>query len=383
MSDATCLSLDRSGLDALLQAIRAAGYVVIGPRLQDEAICYDEIRSLDDLPAGWTDEQAPGHYRIKRRDDDALFGYNVGPHAWKRFLFPARQRLWRLERDADGGFAPVDEPAPAPRYALLGVRACELAGIHIQDRVFLDQDQPDPVYQARRGDALIISVACTEAGGTCFCTSMGTGPRPGPGYDLALTETSPGERFLLRVGSARGGALVENLALDGVARPAEELEVDQAEELVDICAADMGRELDTDDIRGLLQRNFEHPRWQEVAERCLSCANCTMVCPTCFCSDVEDSSDLSGDIAERWRHWGSCFEGEFSYIHGGAVRDDIASRYRQWATHKLSTWYDQFGVSGCVGCGRCITWCPVGIDITEEAAAIRADDRSAPIRGGP
>jgi Fe-S-cluster-containing hydrogenase component 2 len=129
--------------------------------------------------------------------------------------------------------------------------------------------------------------------------------------------------------------------------------------------------MDTRGIKELLYRNYEHPRWDNVATRCLTCANCTMVCPTCFCTTVEDVTDLSGDHAERWRKWDSCFTMDFSYIHGGSVRATPKSRYRQWLTHKLATWFDQFGSSGCVGCGRCITWCPVAIDLTEEVRAIR------------
>ena len=135
----------------------------------------------------------------------------------------------------------------------------------------------------------------------------------------------------------------------------------------------MGREMNTDGIHDLLLANLEHPRWEEVAGRCLTCGNCTMVCPTCFCTSVEDTSDLAGVSAERSRRWDSCFTMDFSYIHGGSVRASPKSRYRQWMTHKLATWWDQFGSSGCVGCGRCITWCPVGIDITEEVRAIRAE----------
>jgi ferredoxin len=136
----------------------------------------------------------------------------------------------------------------------------------------------------------------------------------------------------------------------------------------------MGRALDTSDLKGLLYGNLEHPRWDEVSQRCLTCGNCTLVCPTCFCSTVEDVTDLSGTETERTRRWDSCFSLDHSYIHGGSVRDSGRARYRQWMTHKLATWFDQFGSSGCVGCGRCITWCPVGIDITEEVRAIRASE---------
>jgi sulfhydrogenase subunit beta (sulfur reductase) len=134
----------------------------------------------------------------------------------------------------------------------------------------------------------------------------------------------------------------------------------------------MGRQMDTNGLKELLQGNPTHKQWDDVAARCLTCANCTMVCPTCFCTTVEDHTDLTGQTAERVRRWDSCFTLDFSYIHGGSVRTETKSRYRQWMTHKLASWIDQFGTSGCVGCGRCITWCPVGIDITAEVAAIRA-----------
>ena len=148
----------------------------------------------------------------------------------------------------------------------------------------------------------------------------------------------------------------------------------EAARVVEHAATDMGRTMETGDIRELLLGNLEHPRWEEVSDRCLTCGNCTLVCPTCFCHSVDDVTDLASGEAERTRRWDSCFNLEHSYIHGGSVRTSGRSRYRQWMTHKLATWIDQFGTSGCVGCGRCITWCPVAIDITEEAAAIRATD---------
>ena len=155
------------------------------------------------------------------------------------------------------------------------------------------------------------------------------------------------------------------------------MEAEMSEKLVKQAAAKMGRTLDTTDIKELLYRNSDHPRWDDAARRCLSCTNCTLVCPTCFCTTVEDVTDLSGGLAERRRRWDSCFTMDFSYIHGGYIRPSIKARYRQWMTHKLASWIDQFSASGCVGCGRCITWCPVGIDITVETAAIRAEDNSA------
>ena len=363
--------LERSDLQQLVDALRAAGYQTIGPVARDGAIVYDAIERLEELPAGWTDRQDGGSYRLERRDDQALFGYAVGPHAWKRFLHSPQLTLWRARR-AGAGFqveALVDE---APRYAFLGVRACELQAIAIQDRVLIGDRYPDPAYRARREGAFIVALNCSVAGGTCFCVSMKTGPGVERGFDLALTEILDQERhfFVVEIGSDRGAQMLAGVPR----REASAEERAAAEAVVARTAASMGRELQAEGLSELLLRNLEHPRWDEVAARCLSCANCTMVCPTCFCTSVEDLTDLSGGAAERVRRWDSCFTTDFSHLHGGAVRSSARSRYRQWMTHKLATWVEQFGSSGCVGCGRCITWCPVGIDLTEEARAIRQGD---------
>ena len=363
--------ITHEGLSSLIAGLRADSFRVIGPTLRDQAIVYDDIESIADLPAGWTDEQDGGHYRIKRRNDAALFGYNVGPHAWKRFLHPPLLRLWRAERGADG--FQVTQPAePAEKYAFLAVRSCELHAIAIQDRVFLQGPYVDPHYRARREGAFIVAVNCGQAGGTCFCVSMNTGPKAEAGFDLALTELIGDEHaFLVEVGSERGGALLASLPH----RVAETKDTTMAAAAVAIAEGNMGRRMRSDDVRELLLANLEHPRWDDVAERCLTCGNCTMVCPTCFCTSVSDANDLTG-AAERSRRWDSCFTMDFSFIHGGSVRSSGRSRYRQWMTHKLANWVDQFGTSGCVGCGRCITWCPVGIDITAEVRAIRGEGGS-------
>lgn len=362
------VTIDRAGLQELITALGNNGFEVVGPAVRQDAIVYDRITSIDDLPEGWTDFQDGGTYRLNRRDDDALFGYAVGPQSPKRYLFPARSLLWR-GRKTDDGFdveVPVEEP---PAYAFLGVRGCELAAIGVQDQVFGYGNGGDPIYSANRQSAFIVAVNCTSPAGTCFCVSMGTGPKAGPGYDLALTEIidTQGHRFLVEVGSDQGAGILDQVAH----RPALVEEEAAAAELMDRSAALMGREMDTTGIRDLFYENPEHPRWEEVAKRCLACANCTMVCPTCFCHTTEDTTDLTGATAERWRTWDSCFTLDFSYLGGGSVRSSVSSRYRQWLTHKLATWIDQFGSSGCVGCGRCIAWCPVGIDLTEEVRAIR------------
>ena len=362
--------LDGRHLDLLLTTLQEEGYRTVGPTVRDGTIVYDDVRAAADLPAGWTDEQTPGRYRLKRRDDDALFGYAVGPQSWKRFLHPPILTLLRARR-TEQGFE-FDEAVHEPsRFALLGVRACELHAIELQDRVFLGGPHTDPGYKARREAAFVVALNCGQAGGSCFCASMKTGPRATAGFDLALTELMTAGRhdFLVEIGTERGGEIARRLPL----REASGADLAEADAVVQATADSMGRTLDTRGVKELLYANAESPRWEEIARRCLACANCTMACPTCFCTTVDDVTDLTGSQAVRSRRWDSCFSMDFSYIHGGSVRRSGASRYRQWLTHKLASWQDQFGASGCVGCGRCITWCPVGIDLTEEVEAIRQD----------
>lgn len=369
-------ALDVSALASLIPLLKDRGYEVVGPTVRDGAITCDVVEKIEDLPAGWGDEQSSGRYRLKKRKDSALFGYNVGPQGWKRYLHPPEIQMFDGSREGDE-FKIVRNPPAAVKRAFLGVRACELAAIERLDRVFLGDRYVSPGYRVRRENVLIIAVNCTQAAATCFCTSMGTGPRAQAGFDVALTELAGPKRslFVAEAGSEAGAELLAQLQQRGAT--AEESAA--ADAAVAGTARQIRRKLDTEGLKELLQESLDHPRWDHVAARCLSCANCTLVCPTCFCSTVEDITEVSGHDAERWRKWDSCFTDSFSYIHGGSVRLSVKSRYRQWLTHKLSYWVDQFGKFGCVGCGRCITWCPGRIDITEEVAAIRG---TAPVSNG-
>jgi sulfhydrogenase subunit beta (sulfur reductase) len=357
--------IERRDLDALFDALADRGHTIVGPTVRDRAIVFDEIRRVADLPIGWTDEQDGGHYRLLRRQDQALFGYAVGPHSWKRYQLPPQVTLWEARVDARGGFTELAAAPPDERrYAFIGARSCDLHATGILERV-IGQTAVPP---------FTVAVQCGHAGGTCFCVSMNTGPVATSGFDLALTEVIDGTRhqFVVEIGSDAGAEVLAVVPH----RLATDADRDEAHTIHARTATQMGRELDTSSIKQLLYRNYEHPRWDEVADRCLTCGNCTMVCPTCFCTTVEDVTDLDGERVERHQRWDSCFTVDYSHIHGGPVRASPRSRYRQWMTHKLATWWDQFDSSGCVGCGRCITWCPVGIDITEEVRAIRASDGS-------
>ena len=310
-------TIARQQLQDLIESLLRQGYQVVGPTVRDGAIVYDEISSMDDLPVGWTDIQDRGTYRLSRRDDEALFGFVVGPHSWKKFLHPARRMIWRAHRDGNG-VSVFENSDPAPKFAFFGVRSCELHAMAIQDRVFVGPDFSDHDYCLRRENALIIAVNCGQAGGTCFCESMQTGPQVTSGFDLALTEIlDDGQhRFLVEVGSTKGGDLLDEIDSIG----ATDADYSAAAAAIANAKGQMGRTMDISDVKELLQGNQEHPRWDEVASRCLTCGNCTMVCPTCFCTTVEDVTGLDGDHAERWTRWDSCFTLDFSWMHGGAAR---------------------------------------------------------------
>ncbi|RDI55259.1 4Fe-4S dicluster domain-containing protein [Nocardia mexicana] len=356
--------IDRAGLDRLVEVLRARGYRVIGPQVRDGAIVLDELESGAALPSGWGVQTSPGRYRLHRRDDEAVFAHSAGPGSWKQFLHPPHRKIAEIGPDLES--VPVDE-VPV-KSAFLGVRGCDLASIAILGRVLGGGEYPDPSFGRRRHDLFVVAVNCTEPGGVCFCASMGTGPGVSAGFDLALTERIEGSdhRFLVEVGTEAGAHVLAEVG----SREAETAEIARAGEAVNAAAQRMGRAMPEVDLRTLLRDSRESPHWQDVASRCLTCANCTMVCPTCFCTTTEDVTDLTGDHAQRWERWASCFELDFSYLHGGSVRQSGAGRYRQWLSHKLSTWYDQFGSSGCVGCGRCIAWCPAGIDLTAEVGRL-------------
>jgi len=365
--------LPHESLDNLIQLLIKQGYNVVGPRRVDESICMQPIQSAADLPVGLRDEQDGGHYRLVEGDEGLLFEYVVGAEGPKKYFFPPRQRLFQLHIEGEQ-FALDAGPPQVPKLALFGIRPCELAAIAVHDRVFGTDDpntlrcESESYYTQTREQTVLIAVNCTRPGGTCFCDSMGTGPAATAGFDLALTELRNG--FVIHIGSARGKELAAALSV----REPSSAELELAELKLSRARDQMGRRMDTRGVRGLLKRAVEHPQWDDVASRCLACGNCTMVCPTCFCSTVIDNNDIASDRVTRTRQWESCFTHQFSYTTAGPVRSTIRGRYRHWLRHKLSTWWDQFDSSGCVGCGRCITWCPVGIDLTAQVEAIRRRD---------
>jgi len=356
--------LRRTDLQSLVNAVRRAGYRCIGPQARDGAIVYDTLEQVDALPWGVTDEQAPGHYRLGRSEDRRCFAWATGPQALKPLVFRPRETLWSAARHDDGTIAFSSATRRSEPMAVIGVRACDLAALYIQDKHFVQDAYVDPGYRAAREDLFLVAVHCTHPAATCFCASTGDGPRAAYGFDLALTELEEG--YQIEALSEKGRTLAGELP----ARPADAAEQRAADDALEAAAAQQSRSLPSRDLRHALFANLHHRRWQQVAERCLACGNCTCVCPTCFCSSEGEVPALDGVRTDHLREWDSCFTQRHSYITGWTIRASAAQRYRQWLTHKLGSWHDQYGRSGCVGCGRCITWCPVGIDITEEAQTI-------------
>ncbi|RMG35539.1 MAG: sulfite reductase subunit A [Gammaproteobacteria bacterium] len=355
--------LPRAGLQRLIDRLRNQFQQVLGPQVCDGAIVYGPLQRLQQLPIGQGDRQAPGSYRLEAAGGERCFAWANGPQALKPLLFTPEQPVWRSVRNADGQLEFLPMPAEPESLAVIGVRACDLAALALQDAHFLG-DPADPWYVARREGLFLVAVHCTHPADTCFCASTGDGPTCCDGFDLALHELDEG--FIIEAGSKEGATVLADLATLPVSR--EHWTAAQAQQAE--AARTQRRHLRPAHELACLSDALMHSHWAEVGRRCLSCGNCTAVCPSCFCHRHEERPAIDGVHSAHVRSWDSCFTAAHSALHGRPVRADTAQRYRQWLIHKLCTWQDQYGRIGCVGCGRCISWCPVGIDLTAEAETV-------------
>ena len=350
------------GLDQLLGALQATGHRLVGPRVEQGAVQYRTLQGAAQLPWGVRVAQQPGSVRLQRQGSGRAFAWANGAQALKPLLFAPHESLWRVEKTA-AGLSFSESPPPAERLAVIGVRSCDLAALALQDHHFLQGTSPDAHYARRREPLFIVAVNCSHPAATCFCAASGDGPNATSGFDLLLDELDEG--FLLTPGSEAGQQLLATLSVSGVT-PAQQRQVEAQRR----AAAQQPRSLPAAPLSGRLLGLASSPRWQQIAERCLACGNCTAVCPTCFCHSEYEVQQLDGAGSDHLRQWDSCFTAGHSLLHGTPLRAETAHRYRQWLTHKFDSWHQQFGRSGCVGCGRCIAWCPVGIDVTEELHAL-------------
>jgi len=341
------------GIEPLVHLLLERGHTVVAPIARDRVITLAEISSPAELAGGWSDVQTPGRYRATP-GGATMFGHAAPNLPWRRWLRPADEAVVRVRRD---GARIVNEPeTPLAPLAFVGIQSCDLAAMARLETVFAH----DARFRARREQLVVVAAACTDPASTCFCSSMGTGPAPGDGADVVLRELDDGT-LLAGTPTRRGADLIDEL---GSLPFADDDQIAAADARIAAGEARQSRHIDPSTVTAAAA-SPDSAGWERIADRCLTCGNCTLVCPTCFCTSVADSTSLDGQVFERRERPDSCFGLDFSYVHGGAVRASAASRYRQWYLHKLVTWHDQFGESGCVGCGRCITWCPTGIDITE------------------
>jgi ferredoxin len=348
--------LPHNRLDDLLAALNAQAYRCVGPQVQEGCVMYDTITQAGQLPWGIADQQSAGFYQLTEGNPQRAFSWANSPSSIKPFLFKQQETIWRVQRDATGkiSFQPAVEYEP---LALIGIRPCDLAAMAIQDKVFLESGATDPRYEARRKALFLIVVNCNAPSANCFCLSAGQDVEAKSYFDLALTEIDDG--FVVTCGSEKAIQILEVLKLE----IATKTHRNQAQNQLDQARRSQNKKLPE---KKFTQQEdlLNHPHWQNVAQRCLSCGTCTQVCPTCFCH--KQSVQTSAEGHEQIREWDSCFSEKHSYVNGAPLRKDVKSRYQQWLCHKMLYWEEQFACEGCVGCGRCITWCPAQIDVTEE-----------------
>lgn len=367
-------------LQHLLDVLKKRGFAVIGPRRHGDRILYSRMEHIDELPRSVSDQQGPGVYRLHPTTEPTYFGFHVAANSWKEWLYPKHETL--AAYDSEWQVADFKKPQglTSEPAAFLGVKACELDALHSLDSALLGRDE---AYTRRRQRALIIGVHCQTATENCFCASRGSGPEFGQGFDLLLTERYQNDvhDFLIESGSARGASILDDLA--DCLSPATDADLTKRQQQLRDLAAAMQKQLPTDRLSEGLSQHSDLPNFQKMEDICIACGNCTMVCPTCFCATIVDRSpELKPQKLHRERQWDSCFNLDFSYIHGHYQRPSVAARYRQWMMHKLVYWQTQLGTNGCVGCGRCTTWCPVGIDFVAVARELAAlDGKQGGIKG--
>ncbi|TCS40122.1 4Fe-4S dicluster domain-containing protein [Reinekea marinisedimentorum] len=350
----------------LFSQLQSAGYGCVGPSVIDGAVQFGKISSVAQLPQGIELTVKPGSVRVAKGDHQRYFAWPNGAQGIKPWLYRSRELLWRAEQ-TEQGFVFNRPEVNAEPIAFIGARACDLAALQLQDLHFMYGDYPDPFYSAHRNALFIVGVNCSHTGNTCFCASTGDGPEIQSGFDLLLDELDDG--FIVRFGSEKGLKIFEQLELTPVSA---EGHVDAKAQIAEVIAA-QERALLHENMHANIFSNLDDREWDSVAEKCLACGNCTMVCPTCFCHREVEVQALDGKSSQHIREWDSCFNQDHSYIHGITIRDETRLRYRQWMSHKLGSWRDQYDRTGCTGCGRCISWCPAAIDFVAEANLIAGD----------
>jgi sulfhydrogenase subunit beta (sulfur reductase) len=318
-------------LPRFLDAAKAAGYAVFAPAR---------------APEGWTFAPYEG-------GAVGLGGYLLTAMSPKNFALPQLEAFLTYDND-DGRLAPM----PEGKRLVFGVRPCDARALALVDRVYRDRGFRDPHYLSRRDNTVLVVLACQQPAPTCFCTSVGGGPADATGADVVAYEA--GDDLLLEPTSGKGEEFLKAAKLD----QAPEAELKKAKEAYEKVAAAMSPLWDLAAVRPKLYANFDAAAWEEIASRCVSCAACTFVCPSCHCFDVADEGKHGRGL--RLRFWDACTQSLFTlHASGHNPRERKAARYRQRVLHKFYYFHDNWGENLCVGCGRCVVACPVNVDIRE------------------
>jgi sulfhydrogenase subunit beta (sulfur reductase) len=290
---------------------------------------------------------------MKKGDKDFIYGetdtfedvcleYPTTITPIKKYLLPYKEKMFSFERGK------MREEIPEEKLALFGLHICDINAIARLDMVLWN----DPAYKARRENMLIIGVSCTP-NDKCFCKSVHANVLPNI-CDVFLMQHE--KDYIAYSLTEKGRKLLTSFLFEPTNIEIKEIKVEYNEQ----------KHIDIHRVGERILKDYENPVWAETAKRCLGCANCTVVCPLCYCYDVVDNTYVHTDEGERVRCWDSCLLLNFARVAGGHnFRKDLKARYRNVYTHKFRTFVDEFGVPSCVGCGRCITFCPAGIDMRE------------------
>jgi sulfhydrogenase subunit beta (sulfur reductase) len=324
--------VEKKKLAALGKAIIADGYRLFGPVLQDDGIVLAEF---DEEP----------------EFDLAYKNFKMSP---KEFFLPQSEVVCRF----CGGEAIEGEAAPEEKRVIFGLRPCDARAIWLMDKVFLE-DPVDVYYEEKRKNTVVISLACSDPEDTCFCSSVGGSPAGSEGSDILVFDL--GEELVFDPVTARGEDFLGQFSK--VTRDAAKKEIAEKDRIAEEGSSQMEK-LSLDGIAEKLAASYDSEMWDAPSQKCLGCGTCTFFCPTCHCFDVTDET-FKGE-GRRVRTWDSCMYSLFTlHASGHNPRPSQKERTRQRFMHKFSYSKENHGELFCVGCGRCITHCPVNLDLRE------------------
>ncbi len=355
--------LSRNNFQSLIDYLVEQDYSVIAPTIKQDAIHYQPIHHIDEMVCSYHEQSSAGSYQLVKDQSGKYFNWSNGVSCLKPWFFKPHETLWQLNLNK----TPPQYQAIIPKEqkkAFIGVRACDLAALQLQDQHFLQDKYLHQQYHANRQQSIFIAVHCAAPSTNCFCTSTEDGPECSQGFDIVMTELESG--FILQGENTFSQKLIDHLPVETVSKQSWQ----EQDDILKRAKQKIQRAFNPEKVAKKLQQRLHDNIWQDIAEKCLACGNCTLVCPSCFCSKQGDEMPLAGNKVEHIQYWDSCFSEQHSYLGGIVIHQNIADRYKQWINHKLNWWFEQYGRSGCVGCGRCISWCPTGIDFFQQARAL-------------